>query len=65
MPVILQFKFADGTTNEILNIPAQAWRHNESRLTKSYLFNKKVVSITLDPNHETADINELNNHFNF
>ena len=65
MPVILQFKFADGTANETLNIPAQTWRHNESKLTKSYLFNKKVVSITLDPNHETADINELNNHFNF
>ena len=65
MPVILQFNFAEGSTNEIIYIPAQVWRHNESKLTKSYLFNKKVVSMTLDPRHETADINESNNHFNF
>jgi hypothetical protein len=64
MPVILQFKFSDGT-NEIINIPAQVWRFNESKLAKSYMFDKKVVSIKLDPNHETTDINESNNVFNF
>ena len=64
MPVILQFNFEDGK-NEIINIPAQVWRHNESRLTKSYMFDKKVVSIKLDPNGETADINGSNNVFNF
>jgi hypothetical protein len=64
MPVILQFNFADGS-NEIIHIPAQVWRHNESRVTKPYMFDKKVVSIKLDPNHETADINESNNGFNF
>lgn len=64
MPVILQFNFSDGT-NEIINIPAQVWRHNESKLTKSYMFDKKLVSIKLDPNLETADINGSNNVFNF
>ena len=64
MPVILQFNFTDGT-NEIENIPAQVWRYNESRLTKSYLKNKKVVSIKLDPHQETSDIDETNNVFNF
>jgi aminopeptidase N len=64
MPVILQFNFADGA-HEIVNIPAQVWRFNESRLTKSYMFDKKVVSIKLDPNKETADIDESNNVFNF
>jgi hypothetical protein len=64
MPVILQFNFEDGK-NEIINIPAQVWRHNESRLTKSYMFDKKVVSIKLDPNEETADIDGSNNVFNF
>jgi aminopeptidase N len=64
MPVILQFNFSDGS-NEIINIPAQVWRFNEGRLTKSYMFDKKVVSIKLDPNKETADIDEANNVFNF
>ena len=64
MPVILQFNFSDGTF-EIINIPAQVWRYNESKLTKSYMYDKKVVSIKLDPNKETADINESNNVFNF
>ena len=64
MPVILQFNFEDGT-NEIEQIPAQVWRHNESRLTKSFLMNKKVVSIRLDPHQETSDIDETNNVFNF
>jgi hypothetical protein len=64
MPVILQFNFSDGS-NEIINIPAQVWRFNESRLTKSYMFDKKVVSIKLDPNKETGDIDESNNVFNF
>ncbi|HUQ65479.1 MAG TPA: M1 family metallopeptidase [Flavitalea sp.] len=63
-PVIIQFNYAD-STNEIIRIPAQVWRHNESRLTKSYLWNKKVVSIKLDPEKETGDINETNNVFNF
>lgn len=64
MPVILQFNFKDGA-NEIVHIPAQVWRHNESRLTKSFLFNKKVVAIRLDPYQETSDIDETNNGFNF
>jgi len=64
MPVILQFKFSDGT-NMTENIPAQVWRYNESKLAKSYMFDKKVVSIRLDPNKETGDIDESNNVFNF
>jgi hypothetical protein len=64
MPVIFEFNFSDGT-NEIINIPAQVWRYNESKLAKSYMFDKKVVSIKLDPRRETGDIDESNNVFNF
>ncbi|MBL7699396.1 MAG: M1 family metallopeptidase [Chitinophagaceae bacterium] len=60
MPVIIQLNYEDGT-NEVIRIPAQVWRHNESRLTKSYMRNKKVSSIQLDPFLETVDIDETNN----
>jgi aminopeptidase N len=62
MPVILQFNYDDGSS-EIERIPAQVWRHNESRLTKSYLKHKKMIAIVLDPNSETADIDESNNRW--
>lgn len=64
MPLIIGFYFADGT-DEIIRIPAQVWRFNESNVTKSYMFDKKVVSIKLDPAKETGDIDETNNVFNF
>ena len=64
MPLIIGFYFADGT-NEIIRIPAQVWRFNESNVTKSYMFDKKVVSIKLDPGLETSDTDETNNVFNF
>jgi hypothetical protein len=60
MPVILQFNFEDGTS-DIVKIPAQVWRHNEAKLTKSYLQAKKVTSIVLDPKLETADVDVTNN----
>jgi hypothetical protein len=60
MPVIIQFNYEDGT-KEKENIPAQVWRHNESRLTKSYLKHKNVTSIVLDPDEVTADIDTTNN----
>ena len=64
MPLIIGFYFADGT-NEIIRIPAQVWRFNESSVKKSYMFDKKVVSIKLDPDQETSDVDETNNVFNF
>jgi hypothetical protein len=60
MPVIIEWTFDDGT-KEIEYIPAQIWRHNEGRATKSYMKDKKVISIMLDPKQETADIDESNN----
>lgn len=60
MPVIIQLNYDDGN-NEVIRIPAQVWRHNESKLTKSYMRNKKVSSVKLDPFLETADIDEENN----
>ena len=60
MPIILKWEYADGTS-EIQRIPAQVWRKNEGKLTKAFLKDKEVSSVTLDPYRETADIDESNN----
>src|SRR5262249_26988783 len=60
MPIILEWTYKDGT-KEIERIPAQVWRKNEGHLTKLFVKDKEVESIKLDPNRETADIDESNN----
>jgi hypothetical protein len=60
MPIIVEFTYADGTT-EVVKIPAQIWRKDESKVNKVFTTDKEVVSIRIDPNKETADINENNN----
>ncbi|HVW60755.1 MAG TPA: M1 family metallopeptidase [Puia sp.] len=60
MPIILEWTYKDGT-KEIERIPAQVWRKNENHLTKLFIKDKEVESIKLDPNRETADIDESNN----
>jgi hypothetical protein len=60
MPIIIEWTFKDGT-KEIERIPAQVWRKNEGHLTKIFVKDKEVQSIKLDPNRETADIDETNN----
>lgn len=60
MPIILEFTFEDGSK---LNdkTPAQIWRKDESKVSKTYYFNRKLKSIQLDPMLETADIDTSNN----
>ena len=60
MPIIIEWTFKDGT-KEIDRIPVQVWRKNENKVIKTFLKDKEVVSIKLDPMRETADINESNN----
>jgi len=60
MPIIIEWTYKDGTT-EIDRIPAQVWRHNENNVVKTFIKDKEVASIKLDPFKETADINEDNN----
>ncbi|AMR32625.1 aminopeptidase [Mucilaginibacter sp. PAMC 26640] len=62
MPIIVEFKFADGTT-QTDRTPAQIWRMNEKTASKFYVMDKEVVSIQLDPMRETADIDESNNYW--
>jgi len=60
MPIIIEWTYKDGT-KEIDRIPAQVWRMNENQVTKSFMKDKEVASIQLDPLRETADIDLTNN----
>ena len=62
-PLIIQFNYKDGTS-EIERIGAYVWRKNEYEVTKTFLKDKKVAFIVLDPLKETCDINEKNNLWN-
>jgi len=60
MPIIIEWTYKDGS-KEVERIPVQIWRKNENKVTKTFLKNKEVASIKLDPLRETADVNESNN----
>jgi hypothetical protein len=63
MPIIIEWTYKDGT-KEIDRIPAQVWRLNEGKVVKTFVKNKEVASVKLDPLKETADINPTNNSWN-
>ena len=63
MPIIVEWTFKDGT-KEVDRIPAQVWRLNENKVVKTFIKDKEVASVKLDPYRETADINESNNSWN-
>ncbi len=60
MPIIIEWTYKDGS-KETDRIPAQVWRLNEKSVVKSFMKDKEVASIKLDPMKETADIDETNN----
>ena len=60
MPIIIEWTYKDGT-KEIDRIPAQVWRLSENKIAKTFMKDKMVASIKLDPLRETADIDESNN----
>ena len=60
MPIILEWTYKD-STKEIERIPAQVWRSNEKKVVKTFVKDKEVASVKLDPFKETADIDESNN----
>jgi hypothetical protein len=62
MPIILEWTYKDGT-KEIERIPVQVWRKNEKNVIKTFMKDKEVASIKLDPYRETADIDETNNTY--
>ncbi len=62
MPVILEFTYTDGTT-EVVRIPAEIWKLQNTNVSKVFALEKEVATIALDPFLETADTDTSNNHF--
>jgi hypothetical protein len=62
MPIIVEWTYKDGT-KEIDRIPAQVWRQNEKKVSKTFMKDKEVASVKLDPYKETADVDESNNTY--
>jgi len=60
MPLIVEYTYADGTKEKI-TYPAQVWRLNDSEVNKSIASEKEIVSIIVDPDLETADVDTTNN----
>ncbi|TDQ08759.1 M1 family metallopeptidase [Pedobacter metabolipauper] len=60
MPILIEWTYKDGS-KEIEKLPAYIWRKNENKVTKVFAKDKEVVSVQIDPNRETADIDESNN----
>ncbi|GAB4242138.1 MAG: M1 family metallopeptidase [Ekhidna sp.] len=62
MPIVIEWTFADGTT-EWQQLPAEVWRLNEAEVTKTFLKDKEVVKVVIDPDQSLADTNMENNVF--
>jgi Peptidase family M1 domain len=62
MPLIFELEFKDGSKKEV-RIPAEIWKRNEPEVTKVFACEQEVVSITLDPFLETADVDVTNNYW--
>ncbi|WOD42359.1 M1 family metallopeptidase [Hwangdonia lutea] len=60
MPIIVEYTYADGTT-KTETYPAQIWRLNDNEVKKAIASEKEIVSIKVDPNLETADVDTSNN----
>ena len=60
MPIIIDIEYEDGTV-ERRKYPAQVWRKNDLEVRKVITSNKQISSVKLDPEKETADIDNSNN----
>jgi hypothetical protein len=62
MPIILEFTFADGST-DLVRIPAEVWRYDPRHVTWTYMTDREVTQVELDPLWETADADRTDNFY--
>ena len=62
MPIILDIEYADGVTEQI-RYPAEIWRRSPKAVKKLIVTEREIVSLTIDPNMETADADIENNFY--
>ncbi|TCK67327.1 peptidase M1-like protein [Winogradskyella wandonensis] len=60
MPIIVEYTYADGTKKRE-TFPAQIWRLNDKEVSRAVASDKEIVSIQVDPDLETADVDTSNN----
>ena len=60
LPIIAEYTYEDGSKERKV-YPAQIWRKNNKEVSKLVTSYKKLVSIQVDPDLETADIDTSNN----
>lgn len=62
-PMPLVFTYEDGATEEI-TVPAQVWRRDDDgKISKFFVRDKPIASVTFDPFNNTADLDTANNTF--
>ena len=61
-PVPLKVTYQDGSTEE-LRIPAEVWRIDSAKTTRTIMTTKQIVAIQFDPHEETADADLENNYW--
>ena len=62
MPITIEWIFTDGTS-EIDILPVDIWRKNEHEIKETFIKQKQVSKINLDPNFEYPDTDLDNNSF--
>ncbi len=62
MPIIVEYTFEDGSTQSV-TYPAEIWRFNDNKIVKAIPTDTEIVSVRVDPDQKTADIDVSNNSF--
>jgi len=60
MPIIVELTYADGT-KEKQTFPAQIWMRDDNSVKRVFASTQEIVSIVVDPDLETADVDTSNN----
>jgi hypothetical protein len=60
LPIRMNVTFEDGS-EKFIQLPVDVWRHNENEFVYGLFTDDELISITLDPDHMLADIDDDNN----
>ena len=60
MPLIVELTYADGSTKRE-TFPAQIWMKDDTSVKRVFSSNQEIMSIKVDPDFETADVDTSNN----
>ncbi len=60
MPLIVEYTYADGTTENI-TYPPEIWRKNDKEISVVISSDTELTGVVVDPKAETADIDTTNN----